>query len=68
MKHDNSKKLLIDDFPREVIQAEMFEEKVSDTRSSVLSSSCLFRSTFLISEAVVRRCSVKKVFLEISQN
>ena len=36
MKHDNSNKLLIDGFPREVIQAEMFEEKVSDTRSSVL--------------------------------
>ena len=49
--------------------------ETSSTPSSSSSSSCssssssvCFRYLLTFSEAVVRRCSVKKVFLKISQN
>ena len=51
LKHDSSKKLLIDGFPREVIQAEIFEEKVSHARFGPIPSSFLFESMFLRSPA-----------------
>ena len=46
LNHDNSKKFLIDGFPIEVSQAEMFEEKVSHTRSGAIPSSFFFRKNF----------------------
>ena len=40
----------------------------SSSSCSSSSSSVCFRYLLTFSEAVVRRCSVKKVFLKISQN